>query len=171
MAVDLQGNVYIGEAGNNIVRVIPQLGSVSGRMTSIVAGNRVNATSLTTGLATSMPLASPKAIAVDQSGNLYIRSGDVVRYVSASTGIISTAVGSSLTGQGGAGGPATSVRLSSTETLGLSIDLLGNLYIAASGSNTIMAMICKFVSWNQLLFILYSVVVIFVMHTSKCSLI
>ena len=80
-------------------------------------------------LATSVPLRSPTAIALDNSGNLYIadRDDNRVRKVSPS-GTITTFAGNGLPGYTGDRGKATQARL--TSPTGLAIDGSGNIYIA-----------------------------------------
>ncbi len=70
---------------------------------------------------------SPNAIALDVSGNLYIASGNKIRKVNATSGIITTvAGGGNVTTDGGL---ATSSKFTSIK--GVAVDALGNFYIAA----------------------------------------
>jgi len=93
VAVDSAGNVYIGDTGNNRVRVVNPSG-----MISTLTGNGVCGYSGDGGSATAAEVCTPKGVAMDASGNLYI--GDwgngVVRLVNGS-GVISTLAG---TGKG-----------------------------------------------------------------------
>ena len=96
------------------------------------------------GPATSAELNSNRGVAVDAAGNLYIAdsANNVIRKVTASTGIISTVVGAypgtnaaAPAGATGDGGPATQAFLSAPEDV--EIDANGNLYILDFGNTKI----------------------------------
>ena len=91
------------------------------------------------GPATSARLNGPFSVAVDSSGNLYIADefNSLIRFVSASTGIITTvagagSAGATTSGYEGDGGAATSAELNGPE--GVALDFFGNLYIADSSN-------------------------------------
>jgi len=69
VAVDSSGNVYIGDAGNNLVEKVTPTGTLS-----IIAGTG-NPGTPTAGPATSSDLNYPGGVAVDSSGNVYIADG------------------------------------------------------------------------------------------------
>ncbi len=75
VAVDTSGNLYIADSGNNVVR------KVSGGVTVTVAGTGTAGASGDGGPATSAQLNSPRDVAVDTLGNLYIADfgNDAVR--------------------------------------------------------------------------------------------
>ncbi len=91
------------------------------------------------GAATSAELCYPGGVAVDGSGNIYIAdtANNVIRDVSASTGVISTVAGdgTGYCGYSGDYGLATSVELCSPS--GVAVDSSGNIYIADTGNNVI----------------------------------
>jgi sugar lactone lactonase YvrE len=66
VAVDSAGNVYIADADNGVVEEVTPSG-----MLSIIAGDGSYGNAVA-GPATSTPLGTPTAVAVDSSGNLYI---------------------------------------------------------------------------------------------------
>lgn len=86
--------------------------------------------------ATAARLNSPRALAFDSQGNLYIADtlNNAVRRVDPH-GVIATVAGTGEAGSSGDGGPATSARLSSPS--GVAVGFGGALYIADSGNNRI----------------------------------
>jgi hypothetical protein len=108
-AVDALGNVYIADTANNVIRKVDGSGHVS-----IVAGGGTPASGIGDGgLATSASLNAPAGVAVDGAGNFYIADSgnNVVRAVTAQTGIINTVAGNGTPGYTGDQGPATSATL------------------------------------------------------------
>jgi hypothetical protein len=132
VAVDSLGNLYIADFNNHRVRKVTSDGDIS-----TFAGGGANLGDR--GPATSAVLVLPKSIAIDSADNLYIDDGwwwlfalkpnDFVKeHVHKVTpqGMISIVAGGG-TANPGDGGPATSAQL--TESGGISVDSLGNLYI------------------------------------------
>jgi hypothetical protein len=130
-AFDPAGNLYFTDAGNNVVWMV----SAATGDISIVAGTGASGYSGDGGPATSALISSPSGLAADSAGNLYISDpwNNVVRKVTASSGVISTYAGDGHYGQYGYpyqygdGGPATSAGL--YQPTGLAVDRAGNLYI------------------------------------------
>ena len=75
-----------------------------------VAGNGTAGYSGDGGAATSAEINSPDGVTVDSSGDLYIAdtTNNRIRYVAASTGIVTTFAGNGTAGYSGDGGAATS---------------------------------------------------------------
>jgi sugar lactone lactonase YvrE len=128
IALDAAGNIYIADAGNNVVRRI----EASTGIITTFAGSQGCAYNGDGGPATSAQLCFPGGIAFDAAGDLYIADtySMVVRRVDASTGIITTVAGNGTQGYSGDGGPATSAELSIPNSI--AVDGAGNLYIADS---------------------------------------
>jgi sugar lactone lactonase YvrE len=130
LAFDANNNLYVADAGNNVIRKITQNGNVS-----TFAGN---------GLAGfhdgSGPLYSyfknPSAIAFDAKGSMYIadRSNNVIRKVTAA-GLDSTIAGSGNGSPGYADSTGTSAAFRQPNAL--VIDANGNLYVADQGNSAI----------------------------------
>jgi len=70
LAADRNGNVYLGDGANNVVRVVNQAGIIT-----TVAGNGTKGTPADGAPAKSSPLPGVAGLAVDASGYLYIQSG------------------------------------------------------------------------------------------------
>jgi uncharacterized repeat protein (TIGR01451 family) len=136
VAVDVAGNLYIADAGNNLVRKVD---AGTGAITT-VAGNGIGGYSGDGAPATTAELNSPSGVTVDLSGNFFIADSgnNRIRQVAASDGSITTIAGNGTGGFSGDGGPATSAELNSPNAV--TVDLSGNLFIADSGNNRIRQM-------------------------------
>jgi sugar lactone lactonase YvrE len=142
--VDSVGNLYIADSVNGRIREVSASGTIS-----TIAGNGQAGSSGDGGPATSAEFYSPRGIALDTSGNLYIadfsanRVRAVNRQPSAITiagvtiqpGDIATVAGNGTAGYLGDGGPASQAELNGPSKL--VIDYLGNLYIADYYNNLI----------------------------------
>jgi RHS repeat-associated protein len=125
IAVDAQGTLYVGDAGNYRVRKITPDGIIS-----TVAGTGVYANSGDGGPATSAAVTEVHGIAIDAHGALYLadhHSGRIRKITP--DGIIRTVAGSGSAAGGfsGDGGPATAAKLSNPR--GVAVDAEGTLYI------------------------------------------
>jgi sugar lactone lactonase YvrE len=127
VAVDVSGNVYVADAGNNKIRKITPSGVVS-----TIAGNGLSGISNGTG--TSAMFFVPRGIAVDSEGTIYVADtgNNVVRKIT-STGVVTTLAGSSTAD--GADGIGTLA--SFNNPIGLTLDAMGNLYVADYVNNKI----------------------------------
>jgi sugar lactone lactonase YvrE len=141
LALDSAGNLYIAEQGES---VIVKVNLSTGIITTVAGGESTSRDSLNAdptivgdgGLATKAKLSAPQGVVVDADGNIFIAdSGNHrVRKVTASTGIITTVVGSKI-GYSGDGGASNRARLHNPE--GLFFDAAGNLYIADSYNSVV----------------------------------
>ncbi len=128
--VDSSGNVYVADRGGNNIRKIT---SSTGIITTY-AGSATGSSGSTgdSGAATSALLNTPYSIAIDASNNLFIAdySNNKIRKVAASTGIISTVVGTGTASYSGDSGPATSAAIQRPK--GVLPDGAGGYYISDS---------------------------------------
>jgi len=126
VALDAAGNIYIADSGNNKIRKVTAstgiITTIAGTGTSNYTGNG--------GKATAATLAGPLGLAVDPSGNIYIADtqNNVVRKVTAATGIITGYAGNGNADDTGDGGKATAATFDNPWDVAL--DAAGNVYIA-----------------------------------------
>jgi sugar lactone lactonase YvrE len=126
VSVDSKGNLYIADSYNQRIR---EVAAGTGTITT-VAGDGMSGYSGDGGSATDAELNYPDGVTADSAGNLYIvdSNNQVIRFVAAGTGTITTVAGNGSQGYSGDGGPATSAELS--DPFDAAIDIAGNLYIA-----------------------------------------
>ena len=131
IATDCDGNTFIADFENAVVRKVSPTGVIS-----TIAGTGVIGYSGDDGPATSATMSHPDGIALDAAGNVYFTdfNNHVVRRISTS-GIITRVAGSLANGYDGDGGVATSAKLSYPS--GLTIDGAGNFFIADNANNVI----------------------------------
>lgn len=131
LAFDNQGNFYVAETANHVIRKIDSSGHIT-----VVAGTGTQGFEGDGGQATVALLDSPQGLAVD-STNLYIAdsSNHRIRKVNLASGLITTLAGNSAAGSSGDNGPATAATLDMPTALAL--DVNGNLYVADSRAHRV----------------------------------
>ena len=131
LALDSTGNLYVADYGNERVRRITPDGVIT-----TVAGTGRKASSPDGAAPTDTSLLSPRNVAVDGAGNLYIAEydGHRVRKL-APDGTLSTVAGTGEAGWSGDDGRATAAQLH--YPAGIAFDRAGALYIADSGNNAV----------------------------------
>jgi trimeric autotransporter adhesin len=133
LVFDADDNLYFADTTNHRVRkVIRATGVIV-----TVAGNGTNGYSGDDGPAVEASLSSPRGVALDAEGNLYISDSlnHRVRKVEAATGIIRTIAGTGVLGAGPNDVPALESRLNTPA--GIAFDPQGNLVVAHGGSGQI----------------------------------
>jgi len=131
VAVDAAGNLYIADAGNNVIRKV----NTDGIITTI-AGIDTAGYSGDGGPAIAAKISNPWGVTVDVAGNLYIadHQNNCIRKVDTS-GIITTVAGNGTAGYSGNGFAATNAKL--YFPTGVAVDRSGNLFIADNFNNVI----------------------------------
>lgn len=131
IAIDKYNNLYISDQVNYRVRKVNPFGIIT-----TIAGSDTLASTGDGGLATAANIGNPVGIAVDTTGNIYIGEeySHKVRMINTS-GIISTIAGTGDPGDSGDGGPAVFAKF--IEIIGVSTDVVGNIYICDRGSNKV----------------------------------
>jgi uncharacterized protein (TIGR03437 family) len=112
VAVDSSGNIFIVDAGNNVVRKI-----ASGNISTVVGG-----------AVTVLQLNHPDDLAIDAKGALYIADTGNRRIVKFSGGVTTVVAGNGTLGISGDGGPAVDAGLG--DPMGVAVDAAGSIYIA-----------------------------------------
>ena len=143
VALDGAGNLYIADSANNEIRMVcfsatsATIAGVTCKGAGIVvdiAGTGAAGYSGDNGMASSgnVTLDAPGGLALDGAGNLYIAdtNNSVIRKITAATGVITTVAGDGTPGFGGDGSLATAAGVELYKPWGVTIDPVGNIYIA-----------------------------------------
>jgi sugar lactone lactonase YvrE len=121
--VDGSGNVYVADSLNHRIR---KANAVTGVVTTVAGSNSTGGYTGDGGAATAARLNAPTGVALDTAGNLYISdtANNVIRKVTAATGVIST---------------MTSPVLNSPR--GIAVNAAGDVFVAEFGANRIMKLV------------------------------
>ncbi len=132
IAIDHDGNIYVAEYSNSVIRKISPSGIIS-----TAAGTGADGYNGDWMPATIAQLNNPFGIALDDTGNLYIADyyNQRIRKVHAATGLITTIAGDGAAGYNGDNIPATSASLNLPA--GVAVDSAGNVYIADEVNNRV----------------------------------
>ncbi|MFB9845378.1 NHL domain-containing protein [Mucilaginibacter ginsenosidivorans] len=119
ISVDKNGNVYVADTGNDLIRKITPDGTVSTLAGKIALGN-------TNGVGANATFNIPQGLAVDAAGNLYVADAgnNLVRKIDAS-GLVSTFAGSGNAASFNGTGIMASFNFPDAITIGTN----GNLYV------------------------------------------
>jgi hypothetical protein len=129
LAFDAQGNLYIADSNNDIVRMVS---AQTGNIGTVAGTPQRGGYSGDNGPATSAYLESPQTIALDSTGNLYITDeGFRIREVVKSTQDITTIAGNGQYGATGDGGSALNAQIAPGF---MATDSQGNVYISNVGA-------------------------------------
>ena len=127
LAFDANGNLYVADLGNNVIRKITPAGVVS-----TFAGNGTRG--YVDGAGTIAEFNGPHGIAFDTKGNLFVadRANNSIREVS-SAGLVSSFAGNRTAGYL----DATSISAVFNNPNGVAVDANGNVYVADQGNSAI----------------------------------
>ena len=135
LAVDLNGILYIADAGGHLVYAVDKSGTVHQ-----VAGNGTTTTTVA-GQATGTALISPSSLSVDAAGDLYIADAGANRVyaVYASTtssgSNIATVFGTGTAGNAGDGGFSNLAQVS--DPISVAVDGSSNLFVVDNGNSSV----------------------------------
>jgi sugar lactone lactonase YvrE len=116
VAADANGNVYIADSGNSVIRKVDKTGTITTFLTLLTASNGLSVT------------ARANALALDSSGNLYASDGVFAIWKITPSGSTTVVAGELYDiGYNGDGIPATQAWL--FLPTGVSVDREGNIYI------------------------------------------
>ncbi len=129
MAVDDTGTLFVADTGNHTIRVISSLGAVGTPFGTAGAAGSAD------GLGPNARFSSPKAVAVDDGGTIYVADtgNHTIRAIDP-TGAVTTIAGKA--GEPGtADGAASDARFRSPA--GIAVDWTGTVYVADTGNHAI----------------------------------
>jgi sugar lactone lactonase YvrE len=133
LAVDVHGNVFVADFGNNVIRKVTPAGIVTTVAGNTIAGY-VDGAALTVA-----EFRGPAGVAVDAQGNLFVADHDnnIIRKVTAA-GVVSTIAGTKTAGYvNGTVNASTGFYGSFNDPNSIVVDATGNLFIADQGNNAI----------------------------------
>jgi streptogramin lyase len=126
VATDAAGNVYVADAGNNLVRKVAPGGLVSTFAGTGVAGAANGPDTAT--------FNSPLGVALDGTGNVYVADyeNNLIRKITPA-GVVSTLAGTGAAGADDGAGTVATFNLPES----LTVDAAGNVYVVDNGNNLI----------------------------------
>jgi sugar lactone lactonase YvrE len=138
IAVDFQGNVYVADTGNSLIRLITPDGNINLYAGTVSFGVPVfgykgdGGPAIGTATQVGGQLDLPVGIAVDSAGNLYIAdsANNAIREVTVGGGNISTIAGLGPTAPGFSGDTTAAVAANLNGPLDVAVDSKGNVFIA-----------------------------------------
>jgi hypothetical protein len=135
LAVDLNGILYIADAGSHFVYAVDKSGIVHQ-----VAGNGTTTTTVP-GQATGTALIAPSSLSVDAAGDLYIADAGANRVytvyssTTSSGSNIATVFGTGTAGKAGDGGVSNLAQVSNP--VGIAVDGSSNLFVVDNGNSSL----------------------------------
>lgn len=137
VAFDTAGNIYISDRGSCRIRKVVK---ISGVITTVAGTGGASGSCSTSsgdgGQATNARL-DPRGLTLDALGNIFFAEGSSgrIRKITVATGIITSVVGTGVSGFSGDGGPGLLAQLNNPQDV--AADLFGNLYVADASNHRI----------------------------------
>jgi sugar lactone lactonase YvrE len=130
LALDTQGALYVADTGNHTIRKITLAGNV------VTLAGKPGTSGSADGSGTAATFLDPTGIVVDRTGLIYVGDdgNQLVRKVTDS-GVVTTLAGHTGGGLGNQNGSGSTASFSGP--LGLTVDSLGNIYVADSGDHSV----------------------------------
>jgi len=131
LAIDSAGNLYVGDAGNNMIRKITP-GAVVSTLAGSTTGGYVDATG------TAARFSNPTGVAVDASGNVYVADfrNNVIRKIT-SAGVVTTLAGNPVLQSGVFLMDGTGTAALFYWPTGVAVDGTGNVYVNDSNNQAV----------------------------------
>ncbi len=136
IALDLNGNIFVADNGNNCIRKITPDGVVT-----TLAGSRSSALGSADGTGTAALFRNPLGVAVDESGTVFVTDGDnsTIRKITPA-GVVTTFAGTAghlgtVGYVGTADGIGTAAEFSRPH--GITVDASGNLFVTDANKGTV----------------------------------
>ncbi len=129
VAVDGNGNVFVADKGNHIIRQITPTGAVT-----TLAGTP-GVTGSADGVGAAASFTSPSGIAADAAGNIYVTDGNYIVRKITPAGVVST-IGGTAGVRGGADGVGAAAQFSSLA--GIAVTSAGQVFVVDSNNNNVM---------------------------------
>ena len=142
IALDSTGNIYITETvGGHRIRKLTPPASGTTYTSEIIAGTGTSGSAVDNISATLATFNTPRGIALDSSGNIYIADtvNQRIRKITVSTGIITNIAGNGTTNYTGEDVDARTVALNSPR--GVTVDSTGNVYVCDTNRSRIRKLI------------------------------
>ena len=140
LALDPAGNLYVADAGNDLIRVIPSngtsaLGVPLAYSVLTLAGSPMQS-GAADGIGTGATFYGPNGLALDSAYNLYVADtgNNTIRKVSTSTAVVTTLAGA-ISSNGSSDGRGSAARFSYPNGLVATSD--GTVYVADNANHTI----------------------------------
>ena len=137
LAADADGNIFVSDTGNGLIREIAFSGYaylVAGGATAVCSAGDTFGNGCPP---TQTVFNGPTALQVDANRNIFIADtgSNEVREISSATGLVIDLAGTGQAGSSGNGGLASSAQLSGPS--GIAVDAAGEVYIADTGNSAV----------------------------------
>ncbi len=134
VAIDGSGNAYVADMGNCTIR------KISAGVVSTLAGSP-GVVGSANGIGSAASFSSPKGVAVDASGNVYVADtvNHTIRQVQATNAEVVNFAGSAGVSGSTDGTSASTARFNSPQ--GVAVDASGNVFVADTGNHTVRAIV------------------------------